>query len=196
MSLSKVDICNIALAHLGEAAIRALDDPSRRARLCQTAIDAAIKTVLSDLDWNFARRLKKLHEVLDVTPPAGYYAYALPSDCVVPRELHPRGSRRAWEINGTNLVTNIDPETGVHLYYTAAEIPVASYPHTFSIAVAAYTAFFMAPSLVADQARTRALYEMYRIAASDAWHIDANIGNDYIPMDGNANYDSFVDVGE
>ena len=194
MSLSKVDICNIALTHIGETAIRALDETNRRARICQTAIDVSIKAVLADLDWTFARRLKALNENLDVTAPTGYYLYTLPSDCLVPRDIDPKGSRSFWEVSGRNLLSTNPSEVGVNLYYTSSEISVADFSHVFAMAVAAYVAFFISPALKGDKQFTASMYEMFKITAADAWHSDTNIGNDYITADRNANYDSWVDV--
>ena len=197
MSLSKVDISNIALAHIGEEAIRALDEASRRARLCQTAIDISIKAVLGDIDWNFARRLKALNHLSTASVPEGLFAFAIPSDCLVPRELYPRGSRQNWEIVGTSLICPYDPTVNdIQLYYTTAESSLAAFPHSFALAVASYMAFYMSPGLTKDKQLTAALYEQYRIAAADAWHIDANTGNVYKAYDRDPENDAFVNVGD
>lgn len=81
---SEVEICNLALAHLGDSAtVASLDPPegSAQAEHCQRFYPIARDAVLEMHDWNFATRRAELAAVT-----FGFeqwaYAYALPSDCL------------------------------------------------------------------------------------------------------------------
>lgn len=80
----KVDICNMALSHLGaNAAVQAIDPPdgSAEAGYCAQFYDVARKEALEADGWLFARTRKAL--VATANPSSVWlYAYQKPSDCV------------------------------------------------------------------------------------------------------------------
>lgn len=200
MAFSKVDIVNMALAHLGEPSITAFADNNRRARLATTLFTPTMLAVLADVDWTFARRFKQLQESADSaavpsTDLANVYTFDLPSDCLVPRELYPRGSQDQWEVYGRFLQCFKNYDDGVYLYYTTSEVTSDQYTHMFSIALAAKLASMFAPSLTQDKALTRQMVDHYLMVKGDAWHSDANIGNSYREYDNDKDNDSFVNVG-
>jgi len=201
MNFSKIDICNMALAHIGDSSIQSFDDNNRRARLCKTFFDMAVLSVLSEIDWTFARRFVQLQEVSDPVNAetsdlvAGLYSYALPSDCLVPRDLYPEGSRDYWKVTGRYLQCKKSYDEGVYLYYTTSEVTEAQYSHVFCLVVALSIATMIAPALTQDKKFATLLMDMYSRAKIDAWHSDTNIGNVYRGYDGDPENDTFVDVG-
>lgn len=199
MSFSKVDICNMALAHIGEVSIQSFEDNNRRARLCKTMYAPYMLATLTDIDWSFARRFKVLQEVSRPvnadTTTSGLYTYQLPSDCLVARDLYPKGSKDFWEVVGKYLQCYKASEEGIYLYYTSAEVIETDFTHSFVIAVAANMAVALAPSLTQDVKLTSLLTQQYERIKADAWHSDTNTGNTYREYDGDPENDTFVDVG-
>lgn len=84
---SAVDICNLALGHLGdEATVSSLDPPegSAQAEHCARYYPIARRALLSMHAWSFNTRRASL-ALLSATPPAGWgYVYALPAQCLKP----------------------------------------------------------------------------------------------------------------
>ncbi|MFO7287644.1 MAG: hypothetical protein C0P79_012385 [Gammaproteobacteria bacterium] len=86
---SPVDVCNLALAHLGDAAnVQDISPPdgSRQAELCAMFYPVA-RDGLLEYGWSFNTRRQRL-ALLDIVPPIAWqYAYALPASCLRPLEL-------------------------------------------------------------------------------------------------------------
>jgi len=79
---SEVDICNLALAHIGnKAIILSLTEGSAEADHCKRFYPIARDTVLEMHRWNFATKRADL-AALTETVPAWQYAYAVPSDSI------------------------------------------------------------------------------------------------------------------
>lgn len=81
---SEVDICNLALAHLGDAAtVASLDPPegSAQAEHCARFYPVARDALLELHSWNFATRRALLAELASPWPQWAH-AYALPGDCL------------------------------------------------------------------------------------------------------------------
>jgi hypothetical protein len=81
---SETDICNIALAHLGDSATVASIDPpegSAQAEHCQRFYPIARDSLLEMHPWGFATRRKALAR-LSSSPSAWAYCYALPADMI------------------------------------------------------------------------------------------------------------------
>lgn len=55
MPTTSVEICNLALGHLGEAPIAAINDDNTRARACNKHYDTALEATLRSHRWNFAQ---------------------------------------------------------------------------------------------------------------------------------------------
>lgn len=86
---SKVDICNLALSHLGdEATVSNVDPPegSAQAEHCRMWYPIARDVLLEMHDWRFAVRRKRL-VLLDTDSWSWAYAYAAPVDCLVIRSV-------------------------------------------------------------------------------------------------------------
>jgi hypothetical protein len=81
---SEVDICNIALSHIGaEAQVASISPPdgSVEAGYCARFYPIARKELLEDQTWSFAKRRVQLVEVAN-TSKVWAYAYATPSPMV------------------------------------------------------------------------------------------------------------------
>lgn len=193
MSISKIAICNIALAALGEDSIRSFDESNKRSRMADVFFDPVKNYLLSQYDWAFARKFAALQKLSDVEVPAGYYKYQLPADCERVRDLWPKGSDEWWEIHGDTLMCK--QSESAYIYYTSVGLDPTKFPATFSMLVSTLLAVKMSPAITQDSKVTNSLYSQYKNEVKECWAVDANEGNDYIPHDGDPHNDSFVNPG-
>ena len=191
MSHSKIDICNLALAALGEAPIRDFNENNKRARMCDIFYDSTAAYLLSKFDWSFARAYKTLQQLdLPVEEvPVGLYAYQLPDDCKTPREIAPLGSRDRWEVMADRVFTS---KTEASLYYTKRDVIVTLYTDGFASLLYILLAVRMSPAITQDKNLTKVLYDQYLRERQDCWESDANIGNQYRQYDEDPNNDTFI----
>ncbi len=87
MSTSQIEICNLALSHIGSSdRIASLTEQTEPARLCNIMYEISREFVLQDFDWAFAER-NELLALLDLTPTGYEYAYQYPSGCIQAKEI-------------------------------------------------------------------------------------------------------------
>lgn len=82
---SAVDICNMALANLGDVAdITSLNPPegSAQAERCAQFYPLAVKTLLESHDWGFATVRKQLVKYEANSRDNWRFCYAVPADCI------------------------------------------------------------------------------------------------------------------
>lgn len=86
--MSKIEICNEAIAHIAATPIASLDEASQPARYCKVFFDAARDATLRDYPWNFAGSRITLNAL---TVPDEFsewaYAYQYPSECLKARDI-------------------------------------------------------------------------------------------------------------
>ena len=91
---SKINICNLSLAYLGQAPIESLDQADERAKRIQLFYEPVRDEVLRAHNWGFASAQNRL-ELVRVDTQTGDYLYHYPADalfirCVfVPGQNHP-----------------------------------------------------------------------------------------------------------
>ena len=81
---SEIDICNLALAHLGDkATVSSISPPegSAQATHCARFYPIARDVTLEAHEWGFATVRGNLALLTDTPPPGWLYAYAMPNDC-------------------------------------------------------------------------------------------------------------------
>jgi hypothetical protein len=83
---SKVEICNLALSHVGAYRISSLSDTTKEAKECSAFYDIALNATLEDYDWSFARKRLPL-ALLSETYSGWDFAYQYPIDCIIPRKI-------------------------------------------------------------------------------------------------------------
>lgn len=87
---SEVDICNLALGHLGDdATVSSINPPegSIQAEHCARFYPVARDLCLEAHEWGFATRRATLAQLSITLPPEWLYAYQLPSNCRNPIKL-------------------------------------------------------------------------------------------------------------
>lgn len=88
---SEVEICNLALGHLGDSATVASIDPpegSAQAEHCQRFYPIARDTLLEMHDWSFATMRARLAQVASPTT-SWRHAYTQPANCLQVRAILP-----------------------------------------------------------------------------------------------------------
>lgn len=187
MVASLVGLCNLSLSLLGAQAIAALDEASPEARACALHLTPCLEAVLRDHPWNFATRRVVLAPVAGLTPPGWTYAYALPPDCLLARELVvPAGAapaRFSLEYDpqaGRVLLTDLG---GAALVYTTRTEDVAGFDPLFVQALGWRLAAHLAMPLTRDRALMQMAQTLYLNTLSQAQRADANEGVPETPRD-------------
>lgn len=81
---SEVDVCNLALGHLGDkATVSSISPPegSAQAEHCARFYPIARDMTLEGHEWGFATKRANLALLSDTPPPGFQFVYQLPSDC-------------------------------------------------------------------------------------------------------------------
>lgn len=103
---SVVDICNLALSHLGDNPIvQSIDPPDStvQAKHCATFYPLALNATLEMYSWGFAKKRVQLNAETADGFSIWAYKYLLPEDYVRAVSLYPEAD---FEIEGRELLTN------------------------------------------------------------------------------------------
>lgn len=127
---SEVDVCNLALSHLGDTAtVSSINPPegSAQAEHCQRFYPIARDSLLEMHFWNFSMKRATLAQLTN-TWSQWKYAYALPSDCLNPIAILPP---EAYDDYATRFVPTDTPFFGQNL---SPSVAAGRYvPQPFSI---------------------------------------------------------------
>ncbi|MFN7340811.1 MAG: hypothetical protein ACK5VI_07010, partial [Opitutia bacterium] len=144
------ELCNMALAHLGQARISDYSERSPAAEHCRRAFDHTRRLCLRDYDWNFAIR-RALLTAAEAAPPFDWgYAYPLPEDClrVLSVNQRPGGTRLTdYAVEGRSILTN---SAECRVRYVADATDVTEWDSVFCSYFAYRLAAAIAPSLRLD----------------------------------------------
>ncbi len=195
---SKIGICNLALAAIGEDAIRDFDEGNKRARMCDRFYEATRDYILAQFSWPFAARRQALQQLAEASNwiPENTFPYALPSDCHQPLDLYPEGNSGSWEVMGREFYCYLDnkiEDLEVILSYTGYEIDPTKFSAQFVNLLSVALAVRIAPAITQDKELTKTIFQQYEIEKKEAWGTDAMIGNKMLHNDDNPRLDPFVD---
>lgn len=164
-------ICNMALLRIGVTrTIDSLDSPTEEGRACKAVFDWCRDAVLASFDWPFASRWEQLAEPVGDPIQGWAHTYALPTGCLVAREIwcglrNPRTDQRTpFEVAGGLVGT--DAEAPVALRYTARVTHF--YPPGFKEALAWRLAIDLTLALRKDGSLYGQAKQEYEIALSRA----------------------------
>lgn len=152
---SEVDVCNLALSHIGQAAdISAISPPdgSADADHCARFYPIARNELLEEFDWTFARKRATLAELTNDREDFAF-RYARPSDCLKERRLLPDGYTDdqndvgIWQREGDSIYT--DDELSVLVYTRLLNDPTKFSP-LFVIALSWRVASYIAGPILKD----------------------------------------------
>jgi len=170
---SQVDICNLALANLGQSPdIISINPPDggKYAAACAQFYPIALEKVLGECDWLFAVKQKKLNLIEADLPEYFQYAFAVPSDLVKPVNAYEEGSSSPFaqiefEIHGSVFYCNAASPVLRYVYRDSA---TSHYTNGFVLALAAYLAHLLAAPTTKDPNVSGAWQKMYRTYLAEA----------------------------
>lgn len=188
---SPVDICNMALSHIGsDAIVSSIEPPDGgvEAGHCARFYNLARTAMLELGNWSFARTRAQLAEVTN-TSTAYEFAYALPSDCLRAQRVLRLSSNsiftiESFEINesssadfvieGQVLRTN-EPEAV--LLYTTDVVDSTQFTPSYVSALGYMLASYVAGPIVKGNEGAKLGDAMRERAMAEARASDANDGN-------------------
>jgi hypothetical protein len=152
--MTDIQICNLALARLGDSRITALTDATAQAQYCSLFYAQTVEELQADFDWAFCRRQATLTQTAD--PLTGYSKrYNLPSDFIrILRcdDIDASENFGTWEIVGAYLHTNlIGAPYGVIADYIASVTDTAKFPAIFVEALSMKLAAVLAMPLTGSK---------------------------------------------
>jgi len=151
---SNVDICNLALSHLGSGKnIANLEtEKSKEAQACRTYFEMARDVVLRDFPWPFATRFATLALVVADPTTEWAFSYQYPSDCTRLRRIlsgvrnDDKVSRVPYKLantaSGTVIYTDLEEAV---VEYTYAETDAGKFDADFVMALSFRLAVYLAP---------------------------------------------------
>ena len=149
--MTDIQICNLALARLGDSRITALADATAQAQYCSLFYAQTVEELQADFDWSFCR--KQVNLTSGTAPITGYsIQYALPAGFIRAIRLGNIDASEnfgSWEIVGTNLHTNI--ASPVALDYIALVTTTTSFPAIFVEALSMKLAAVLAMPLTGSK---------------------------------------------
>jgi hypothetical protein len=174
---SEVEICNLALQHLGESSIISLDDTGdKTSRLCGAAYPQSRDSVLQTVPWACAKKQAILSRLADAPVYKWTAAYQLPVDFLRLLEIE---GENGWEPSeyfdrlGDQLVTNSDLST-IRVEYIFCQTDSTKFDPLLVECIALVMAMKMARGLTGNDNKAQALREEYeRIALPRARTLNA-----------------------
>lgn len=178
--ISKLNICNLALAKLGARPITSLEESSQEARYCKVFYDSSRDAVLRGYSWNFANKNRILASV-DVSEGNSRWAYAFgyPADCLKALRVHDDGGTQypfelgIQDISSSNVrVIFTDLETA-YLNYTIRIDNPDLYDSQFIEAFALLLAKELAWPISKSASKEKVMLAKYQLALPKAETADA-----------------------
>ena len=169
---SAVQICNLALAKIGDEQITSLTDDSKAARMCNLVYEPMRDAVLRAHPWNFA--VTRVALALDTdTPPYEYDAqFALPSNF-----LRYLGSNlldtASFTIEAGFMLCNA---SSVTLKYIKQETDPNKFDWLFIEALAARIAAELSIAIADSRTLSVDLFNLYATKLAEARTVDAQEG--------------------
>lgn len=126
---SIVDMCNLALGHIGdEAVVSSIDPPdgTTQAVHCQRFYPIVRDALLERYAWGFATKRIKPAALSTKTTPNWQYEYQLPPDCVKPFAMLPDGTEfltcyldaytKMFKREGDRILSNLPDATLIYVF--------------------------------------------------------------------------------
>lgn len=192
-----LDICNLALMHIGQRVITSLTEETEPARRCSQLYASTRDAVLRDASWNFAAIIDTLILAPGITITGWAYVYAYPDTCVFVRKVYgddsavfdfplysnspnnfiPSTNPRPMEfrelyspsLNAKILATNVSP---AYIEYTARVDDPTLYDQLFVKALAYRLASELSNILTGDADEAKQMMQYYLSAISEAQKVN------------------------
>ena len=159
---SQVDLCNIALSHLGNARrVAAIDPPdgTAEADFCATFYPIARDELLESADWSFARKREALALLSTNDSSTWAYAYQKPADCIMPRRII-TGDSTAFEQDSEDFDCEGDiiysNKEDAFLLYTRSITDTTKYSPSFQVSFGYLLASYLAGPIIKGEEGAKA----------------------------------------
>lgn len=173
---SEIEICNLALARIGQSqTIASFTEASKAAEVCAQSYPICRDMVLQDHMWPFATSWKVLAEMAD--PPTNWgYRYSYPADCldlrylVIPGKRNPQADNYpVFELQFYNDQQTIITDTkDAEAVYTAKVTDPTLFSPLFTNALAWRVAQEIAMPMAVDPSMMDNARQMYTATVSKA----------------------------
>jgi hypothetical protein len=178
-SLNWTTICNYALNRLGVGALLDLSEGNINAQLCNRFLPQAVRHLLSEYDFNFAKRRMRLAPLVD-RPLFGWkYQYTLPGDMLRIIKVYgtnavsvDEADRVRYQIEGKYLLTD---EGKIEILYIAPPETADLLPFHFVDALAAYLASLLAPAVTSSEQMIMVTAQQAAVQVENAKRMDARL---------------------
>lgn len=181
---STVDICNLALSHIGQSSITSLTETSNDARKCNLSYTFALESVLRAHDWNFATKVEVLAQIADEEIPGWTYVYARPNNCLFIRRIFNENSalnqvpEKFREIKTNNnqkaIVCDVD---FAYIEYTQKVTDPNDFDSIFVEALSYKLAGLICKGITGDAKLAEAMEQKYLVVVSDARRLNSSERN-------------------
>lgn len=176
--MTKTELANIALGHLGHALISSIDEASPAAQHCRRMWDFCRDGLLRQRHWNFALARADLTR-LSSAPPFGWTAaFQLPSDYLLAVEwngMEAGTGESEFDIEGEMLLADVasDEETPrAELRYVRRVEEVSKWDASFCEAFSYKLAAALAPSITSSSTLTQDMDRKAEIVMQKAFGPD------------------------
>ena len=182
---SPVDVCNLALVHLGDPGnVASIDPPeaSTQGRYCARLYPIARDELLEAHCWRFNTRRKVLTSLVlpDSVDGEWLYAYALPTDCLRPFAVYVPGITENGKTEDFSVETADDDAPvlysnveGAYLKYVVRVTDTGRFPPSVVDALAYLLASKLASPMTQSADKLGAMQLMYARAFARATSLDA-----------------------
>lgn len=152
---TQVEICNLALSHVGVGKeIAEIEEKSREAMACRRVYEPALRSALRSAFWPFATKFVALGLVSSNPTSEWSYSYRYPSDCLRFRRIlsgirnDNRQSRIPYRfVNGASGQEVYTDQSSAEAEYTVFVDDTSRFPDDFVMALSYLIAFLIAPQL-------------------------------------------------
>lgn len=152
---SEVQICNLALSHVGSSKeIASLTENSQEANTCNRFYSQCRDQILRDYRWPFTEKIASLGLVEEDPNDEWGYSYRYPTDCIdiirilSGQRTDTRDTRVSYKLgqDDVGVLIYTDKEDAEINYVAKTENP-ALFPPDFVMALSFLLAFFIAPRI-------------------------------------------------
>lgn len=196
MNKTKLDICNMALAILGQAEISSLTEENQRANLCKQYYDIVRQQLLRAHDWTFAKSRDKLLLIREDDNAIGFqYVYEKPAFCLFVTRIFNDALHRSlcdheFKMEFDSLLRKEVIRTLLEdacVEYVRDVTDTSIFDSLFVEAFSSLLAYKIAHSLTGSTEITQLAYQQYQMALDNARYSnkvqqleDAVIANPYL----------------
>ena len=102
---SKIDICNLALSHIGSGEITSLEDGTQQSSVLGLHYNNCLEMALEIFPWNFCQRIDVL-ALSTKTVPGWQFVYQYPANCLKVWKVYDAGGYKSDKTNEFRIISD------------------------------------------------------------------------------------------